>query len=280
MNLKELLEYKLFEIGSYSLSVYMLVLLVLVYVLTKIVLSLFARFFFRLARKRNIEGGRQHSFYLLFRYLIWTVAIIIMLSVAGVQFSILLASSAAFLVGLGLSFQQTFTDVFSGIILLFEGTIEKEDVIEVDGVVGIIEEIHIRSTKFRNRDDQVMIIPNHKFVIDNVINWSHDDSVSRFGIAVNVSYQADMQFVKKILVDCAYTNSDVITDVDSQKPRVRLDDFGDNGALFTLLFYSRNLFRIETTKSDLRFAIWEAFTKHNIEFPYPQRDVHLKTKFA
>mgnify|MGYP001216150475 CR=1 FL=1 len=277
MNFREILEYKLFEIGGYSLSVYTLVLIIAVYMAARLMQVLFNRFFMNLTKKRKIDEGRQHSFYLLFRYLIWTIAVIAMLSVAGVKLTWLLASSAAILVGLGLGLQQTFADVLSGIILLFEGTVEKGDIIEVDGVVGRIEEIHLRTTKFRNRDDQVMIIPNHKFVNDNVVNWSHDNFVSRFRIVVGVSYNSDIQKVKKILLDCANTNSDVITDSDSQKPKVRIDNFGDNSVDFTLLFYSANLFRIETTKSDLRFAIWEAFQKNEIEIPFPQRDLHLKT---
>lgn len=277
MNLKDLLEYKLFEIGGYSLSVYTLVLLVAIIVFARLLQKLFNRFFLNITRKRKIDAGRQHSFYLLFRYFIWIIAVIVMLSVAGVKLTWLLASSAALLVGLGLGLQQTFADVLSGIILLFEGTVEKGDIIEVDDVVGRIEEIHLRTTKFRNRDDQVMIIPNHKFVNDNVVNWSHDNFVSRFRIMVGVSYNSDMQKVKKILLDCAYANSDVITDSDSQKPKVRLDNFGDSSVDFTLLFYSANLFRIETTKSDLRFAIWDAFQQNDVEIPFPQHDLHLKT---
>jgi len=277
MNFKELLEYKLFEIGEYSLSVYTLVLLVTIVVIVRLLQRLFNRFFMNLTRKRKIDEGRQHSFYLLFRYFIWVIAVIAMLSVAGVKLTWLLASSAAILVGLGFGLQQTFSDLLSGIILLFEGTVEKGDIIEIAGVVGRIEEIHLRTTKFRNRDDQVMIIPNHKFVNDNVVNWSHDNFVSRFGIVIGVSYNSDMQKIKKILLDCAYANSDVIVDVDSQKPKVRLDNFGDSSVDFTLLFYSSNLFRIETTKSDLRFAIWEAFQKNAVEIPFPQRDLHLKT---
>lgn len=277
MNLKELLEYKLFEIGEYSLSVYTLVLLVSVYLITRLLLSMFSRFIHNLAKKRNVDTGRRHSFYLLFRYIIWVIAIIVMLSVAGVQPTILVASSAALLVGLGLSLQETFTDVLSGVILLIEGTIEKDDIIEVDGVVGRIEAIHLRATKFRNRDDQVMIIPNHKFVNENVVNWSHDNHISRFGIKIGVSYNSDLKKVSEILQECAQANPEVVTDIESQKPKVRLDDFSESSVDFTLLFYSTNLFRIETTKSDLRFAIWEAFQKNAVEIPFPQRDLHLKT---
>ncbi|MCB9354782.1 MAG: mechanosensitive ion channel [Lewinellaceae bacterium] len=275
--MKEILEYKLFEIGEYSLSVYSIVLAVLVYLLTRGVVALFGKLFGRMASRRNIDEGRQHSFRLLFEYLIWTISIITILTLLGIKLTLVLASSAALLVGLGLGLQQGFSDMLSGIILLFEGTIEKGDIIEVDGVVGRIEEIHLRTTKFRNRDDQVMIIPNHKFVNDNVINWSHDDFVARFGVPIGVSYNSDLQQVKQILLNCAHSNPHVVTDMTGKIPSVRLDNFGDSSVDFTLLFYSSNMFRIETTKSDLRFAIWEAFRQHGVEIPFPQRDLHLKT---
>ncbi|MBK8194872.1 MAG: mechanosensitive ion channel [Lewinellaceae bacterium] len=275
--MKELLEYKLFEIGGYSLSVYSLFLLVGTYLITRLLLGLFNRFMTGFSTKRNIEMGRQHSFRLLFHYLIWTISIAVMLSMLGLNLAWVLASSAALLVGLGFGLQQIFSDLISGIFLLFEGTVEKDDIIEVDGVVGRIEEIYLRTTKFRNRDDQVMIIPNHKFINDNVINWSHDHYTARFGVIVGVSYDSDMHKVADILIKCAYADPDVITDVDEWKPSVRMENFGDSSVDFTLLFYSSNMFRIETTKSNLRFAIWDAFQEHGIQIPYPQRDLHLKT---
>jgi small-conductance mechanosensitive channel len=277
MDFKEILEFKLIDIAGYSLSVYSVLLMVLVYTVARLFLFLFGRFFVKLAKKRQIDIGRQHSFYLMSRYLIWVIASIVILSVAGLSFTWILASSAVLLVGLGLGLQQIFSDILSGVLLLFEGTVEKGDVIEVDGVVGRIEEIHLRTTQFRNRDDQMMIIPNHKFVSDNVVNWSHDNHISRFTVKVRVSYASDVQKVKKILLDCARMNKDVIIDIEAQSPRVRFDDFADSSLDFSLQFYSTSLFRIETVKSDLRFAIWDAFNSNGVKIPFPQRDLHLKS---
>lgn len=277
MNFRDFLEYKIFEISGYSLSVYTLLLLMAVYVGARIFLKGFNRFFSGFAERRNLDSGRQHSFHLLFRYFIWILVVLIMLTLAGLKPTLILASSAALLVGIGLGLQNTFADVLSGIIILFEGTVEKGDIIEVDGEVGRIEEIYLRTTKFRNRDDQVLLIPNHKFVADKVVNWSHDNFVSRFSIHIPVSYTSDVRQVEKILIECATGNKDVIKNVDTQRPRVRFDHFQDSSMEFTLLFYSTNLFRIETTKSDLRFSIWKKFQENRIEIPFPQRDLHLKT---
>jgi len=277
MNIKEILEYKIFEVGSFGLSVYTVLLFLIIYVGARIALYVFRRFFHRVSQKRQLDPGRQHSFFLMFQYLIWLIAIVMILSTAGLKLTWIVASSAALLVGLGFGLQQIFADFLSGIILLFEGTVEKGDIIEVDGVVGRIEEIHLRTTQFRNRDDQMMIIPNHKFVNDNVVNWSFDNHVSRFSVAVGVSYNSDILKVKKILLECANANPDLMTDVSELSPRVRLDNFGDSSVDFTLLFYSTNLFRIETVKSDLRFAIWAAFQQNKVEIPFPQRDLHLKS---
>lgn len=277
MTIKEILEYKIFEIGTFSLSVYTVLLFLLIYMGARVALYLFRGFFKRIAQKRKLDMGRQHSFFLMFQYLVWLIAIVMILSTAGLKLTWIVASSAALLVGLGFGLQQIFADFLSGIILLFEGTVEKGDIIEVDGVVGRIEEIHLRTTQFRNRDDQMMIIPNHKFVNDNVVNWSFDNHVSRFSVAIGVSYNSDILQVKKILLACAQANKDVMLDVPELMPRVRLDGFGDSSVDFTLLFYSTHLFRIETVKSDLRFAIWAAFQQNNVEIPFPQRDLHLKS---
>ncbi|MDO8365542.1 MAG: mechanosensitive ion channel, partial [Saprospiraceae bacterium] len=136
MNIKEILEFKLLDISGYSLSVYSVLLMVLIYIAARLFLFAFGRFFLKLAQKRQLDIGRQHSFYLMFKYLIWVIACIAILSVAGLSFNWILASSAVLLVGLGLGLQQIFSDILSGVLLLFEGTVEKGDIIEVDGVVG------------------------------------------------------------------------------------------------------------------------------------------------
>jgi small-conductance mechanosensitive channel len=274
--MKELLEYQLLAVGNFSITVWSLLSVVLIYIIARIVIFLSVKFFRRFAKRRNMDKGRLFSFLLLLRYFIWTFTIMAMIHAMGINFTFLLASSAALLVGLGLGLRQIFADIVSGVFLLFEGTIEIGDILEVDGMVGKIEDIGLRTSIFRNRDDVILIIPNHKFMEENVVNWSHNNKATRFIITVSVSYESDMELVKKVLLDCVMQHKHTIIDDPNFSPSVRMANFLDHGVLFELLFYSENMFRIESTKSDIRFIVWHAFKQHGIIIPYPQLDVRMR----
>jgi small-conductance mechanosensitive channel len=223
-----------------------------------------------------MDKGREFSFLMLLRYFFWVFAVMGMVNALGINFTFLMASSAALLVGLGLGLQQIFADIVSGVFLLFEGTIEVGDVLEVDGMVGKIETIGLRTSIFRNRDDMIVIIPNHKFIQENVVNWSHNNKVTRFIITVAVAYESDMDLVKRLLLDCVVQHKHTIKDDPNFPPSVRMADFLGHGVLFELLFYSENMFRIESTKSDIRFIIWDAFKAHGIVIPPSQLEIRIK----
>jgi small-conductance mechanosensitive channel len=224
-----------------------------------------------------MERGRQYSFIILMRYFIWVIAIAIMMHSLGIKLTFLIASSAALLVGIGLGLQRVFSDFTSGIFMLFDGTIEQGDILQIGDTVGVIEKINLRTTLLRDRNDVNIIIPNHKFTEDNVINLRHNTSVTRFLVKVGVSYGSDMEKVKEVLLECASKNPHVVTRDKLYRTTVRMADFGDSSVVFELMFYSDNMFRIESTKSDLRFAIWHAFKENGIQIPFPQRDLHIRS---
>ena len=267
MNFDEILQYQLFKIGNFDLTPADLLGIVFIYIMARLVLFLTGRTIRRIASKRGLDRGREASMVKLVSYLMWVVAILVMMDLVGLKPTFLLASSAALLVGLGLGLQDIFSDVISGVFLLFEGTIKVGDILEVDGMVGRVEDIHLRTSQFRNRDDISMIIPNRMFMNENV-------AATRFHVAVGVAYKSDVNKVRDILLDVASQNPEVLSD-EKNRPTVRLSDFGSSSLDFELLFYSKNMFRVENTKSDLRFAIRQAFLDHDIEIPFPQRDVHL-----
>ena len=273
--MSDFLNHKLFEIGSFSMKVEALLIIILIFISTNVFLMILRRMFIRMAKHRKMDEGRQHSFILLMRYFVWFIALGLMLHASGAKLTFLIASSAALLVGIGLGLQQLFADFTSGIFMLFDRTIERGDILQVGDTVGLIERINIRTTILRDRNDVSIIVPNHRFTQDNVINWSHDTKITRFVIKVGVSYNSDVEQVRHILLDCAAQNKDVVTGKNRYNTTVRIADFSDHSIVFELLFYSSNMFRIETTKSDLRFQIWHAFQEHGIKIPFPQRDLHI-----
>lgn len=272
INLKPYLRYELFAIGQYSLTVANVLLALGILLVAKILLLVLRK---ALVRGSEEEQSRRYSVFQLLRYGVWVLAATAALEAVGFSISLLLAGSAALLVGIGLGVQQIFNDLVSGLFLLYEGTIKTGDIMEVDGIVGKVQTIKLRTTLFLSRDGVNIIVPNHKFITESVINWSHNNSFKRFEINVGVAYGSDAERVRDILVECALAHPDIINDSEEMRPFARLADFADSALEFRLFFWSRNIFLIKHTRSDIRFAIAKAFQENNITIPFPQRDIHV-----
>ncbi|MTI22879.1 mechanosensitive ion channel [Fulvivirga sp. RKSG066] len=270
--LLNILELTLFTIGEYSLSVYMLVQAFLIFLIGKLLL-----FIFKKAIKRwkggKIDKGSQYALFQIVRYLIWIVLIVLILDVFGVKVTVLIAGSAALLVGIGLGLQQTFNDIISGVILLIEGSIKVDDILEVGDDVVIVRRIGLRTSIVEDRNDIIIILPNSRIVTDQVINWSHNVKRSRFSIKIGVAYGSDVDLVIQLLTESAAEHSKCDPD---KKPLARLIDFGESSLDFELFFWSKHMFIIEAVKSDIRRSIVKKFEANGITIPFPQRDVNLK----
>jgi len=222
----------------------------------------------------RFDIGTKSAIYQILKYLLVLVTVSSILDVFGVDITFLLAGSTALLVGVGLGLQQTFNDLISGFIILFEGTVHVTDVVEIDGVVGRVQEIGIRTSKVKTRDDKILIIPNSKFIVDNVTNWSFDNIKTRFDVTVGVAYGTDPRYVEESLLEVVRENPQISND---PAPFVWFDNFGSSSLDFSLHFWTENIFRVEILKSDLRFAIAQKFIEKGIRIPFPQRDLHIKT---
>ena len=161
----------------------------------------------------------------------------------------------------------------SGIIILFERPIKEGDRIVVGDVEGDVVHIGGRSTTVVTNDNISIIVPNSRFITENVVNWSHNDRKVRFKIPVSVAYGSDVQLVQRLLLAVGAANADVL---ENPAPGVRLMEFGDNGLGFELRVWSTTLIhRRGILTSAINFAIYKSFAEHGIVIPYPQRDVHL-----
>jgi small-conductance mechanosensitive channel len=270
----EILKQPLFEIGKFKVDAYIILYLIIIIAITNLILYVLRKIIKKAGSMKHADPGRQHSFTLLVTYFIWVIAISLILETIGIKITILLAGSAALMVGLGLGLQSTFNDIVSGIILLFEGSIRVNDVMEVDGIVGRVTEINLRTSKLLTREGIIMIVPNHKFINENVINWTHNLDATRFTVTVGVAYGSDVEKVKAILLKCAEGHEHIKQDDDKHQIIVRFKDFGDSALNFELMFWSLHIFGIENVKSDLRYRIDAAFRKEKITIPFPQRVVH------
>ncbi len=252
-----------------NLFTVLLILLVarfIIWVLTHLILS-------RYYKMKGIEQSSQYAINQILTYVIFVVAIIVALENMGIKMTLIWGGAAALLVGVGLGLQQTFNDLISGIILLFERTVEVGAVIEIEGEVGIVRKIGIRTSIIESRDNIAIIVPNSKLIVDSVINWNHNDTKARFIVPVGVAYGSDTELVNKLIVEVANKHPDVLP---HPKPFVRFKDFGNSSLDMELHFWSHKLMPIENVKSDLRFAIDKAFREHKVSIPFPQRDLWIR----
>jgi small-conductance mechanosensitive channel len=271
--IKEVFELVILSIGKYKIHVYSLLAIFLIFLITKFILWGIRKALFRKYRKDEPEIGNIYALYQIIKYVIWIIAICIMLNSIGISVTVLFAGSAALLVGVGLGLQQTFNDVVSGIILLSERSIKIGDILEIDGDVVKIQSIGLRASKGLNRDEIAIIIPNSIITRNKVINWSHQSKKTRFRIDVGVAYGSNIERVLKVLEESTLEHPDIS---DKNLIEVRLVDFGNSSLEFQILFFSKNIFRIEKVKSDIRKIINRKFLENNITIPFPQMDVHFK----
>ncbi len=267
--MQELLEYSIFNMGDFTLTVLSLVKFLAYCAVVVVFLQILKRIIYRPVK---MDVSRKFAIYSLIKYVVLVVAFIFGLQILGFNLSVLLAGSAALLVGVGLGLQNLFSDFVSGIIILIESSVKVEDVIEVNGLVCKVQKINLRTTTVLTREDKYIILPNSDLTRNQLINWTHSNVLSRFEIAVGVDYSSDVNLVMRILKQAAEEHPAVLK---SPTPSVRFNDYGDSALQFLIFFWAEEVFRVEGIKSEIRVRVFELLRENNITIPFPQRVVHL-----
>jgi len=252
------------------LTIGLLLLLLVTLLLTTIILRLTRGF---VTRKMNREDSLKFvSIFQFLKYAIYIVVVLLTLSAAGVDITLLITASAALFVGLGLALQDLFQDLIGGIFILVDKTLQVGDVIDINGKVGRVEEIKLRTTRAHTPDDKVIIIPNHKFITDTVYNYTQNREITLEAVRVGVAYGSDVDRVSKLLIKSLEGVNGVLLD---PEPFVVFEDFGNSSLDFSVRFFVADSFKTVIPKSQIRFNIDALFRANEITIPFPQRDVHL-----
>ena len=266
-----------FHIGegekSIDLTIGLLLLVLVSFFITNLILKWFRRFV-----TRKMEEEDKHKFISIFqfiKYVIYLSVVMVTLSIAGVDITLVITASAAFFVGLGLALQELFQDVIGGIYIILDKSLHVGDIVEVDGKVGRVFEIKLRTTRAITRDDKVIIIPNHKFISDIIYNYTQNYRTTRELVRVGVAYGSDVQLVTELLMRAVREDDNIL---DIPEPFVLFDDFGDSALLFSVHYYTEDSFTDPKIKSRIRYKIDQLFRENNVTIPFPQRDVHLFTQ--
>jgi small-conductance mechanosensitive channel len=225
--------------------------------------------------RRGVERNVRQATGAMFQYVVLFVGMLIIVQTAGLDLTTLNVLAGAVGIGVGFSLQNIVGNFVAGLVILFERPIRLGDRIEVGQVEGDVTRIGARSTTVITNDNIAIIVPNSKFITENVVNWSHTDPKIRFKVPVSVAYGTDARKVEELLVEVARKTSSVLAE---PAPSVRLIEFGDNGLLFELRAWTTALLhRRGYFISDLNFAIYDTFRANGIEFPFPQRDIHIRS---
>jgi small-conductance mechanosensitive channel len=268
--IKELLGLSLMQTKDINFTLGALIAVVLAFLISSMLLKLIRKLV-----TRNLPIDDKNKFISIFqfiRYLVYIFVIMFALNISGVNIGVLLTASAAIFIGLGFALQQLFQDLIAGVLIILDQSLKVGDIIEIDGKVGKVQRISLRSTRAYTRNQRVMIIPNHMFMSDLLFNWTQNDSVIRDNVGVGVAYGSDTALVKKIMIEATKSMSDVIQ---TREPVVFFENFGDSSLDFAVYFYVSDAFTIPRIKSDLRFEIDRKFRENNITIPFPQRDLHV-----
>lgn len=253
-----------------SVLMFLLVLIVFLVISRTLVRGLLRRILPRF----DIDEGLQFTFRRITHYLIMVVGTVVAFQFIGIDLSGLAVIFGLLSVGIGFGLQNVTSNFVAGLILLFERPIRIGDRITVGEEEGDVVAINMRSTTIRSLNNITIIIPNSEFVSSSVVNWSHGDPKIRLDLPVGVSYGSDLDRVLQALREVAGEHPEVLKE---PQPDVLLTNFGDSSWDMLLRAWIAHPKRHPKIRSELNCAVVGKFREYDIEIPFPQRDLHVRS---
>ncbi len=229
-----------------------------------------------IAAYTEIDQGTVMAVLTIGRYVLIGIGILIAMNSLNLDPTAIAAVGGGLSLGIGIGLQSIVGNFVSGIILLFERSIRPGDVIVVDGIFGTVQELQIRSTVVRTFDNVDLIIPNSKLFESTVTSYTRTDRIVRVRLDMGVSYKSDPKQVMEIILSVAKSHGLVR---DTPEPVVLFRGFGDSSLDFRVMVWLNDVNYMLRVPSELHAMIFDEFKKQNIEIPFPQRDLHIRTGF-
>jgi len=273
--LKEIVQFKLFTLNQTPVTIMSIVIFFAIFIF----LLLLSGYVTRLLRSRllprfHLEQSIIYNISRVFYYTFLVLSVAFSFQFIGIDFSGLLVVFGFLSVGIGFGLQNITSNFISGLILLFERPIKIGDRVTVGATEGDVIEIKMRSTVIRSLANISIIVPNSEFVSAQVVNWSHGDKRVRVDIKVGVSYRSDLDTVLRSLREVAEEHENVLKD---PEPFVRLMEFGDSSWNMLLGAWIQDPGDYYKVRSELNCAIVRKFRETEVEIPFPQRDLHIRS---
>ncbi|MDP8231262.1 MAG: mechanosensitive ion channel [Candidatus Zophobacter franzmannii] len=273
---KVLLEKITLKIGEVHIALYsvfntFLLAIFLVWLIKK----LLALVTIRLQHSKSLRPTMQVLLGKIITFLLYVVAFFMLVSSLGINMTTLSIFTGGIGLGIGIGLQKIFSNLLSGFILLLDDSIKPGDVIEMDETFGAVKEMSSRYTSIVTPQGKEILIPNEELISQSVVNWSHSNKLIRVDANVGVSYNSDIHKVKEILEVAPLTFDRVLK---RPKPEAMLVEFGDSSVNFQVQFWIHDPQKgIVNVRSKVLLAIWDAFLENDIEIPFPQQDLHIKS---
>jgi small-conductance mechanosensitive channel len=277
-----LLTQPLFEINSSKITVLKIVFSVLIFVF-----GFYVGAFYKTNIKKvtqnisSINSTTRTIFSNLGYYAIIVIAFLLALNVLGINLSSIGLVAGALSVGIGFGLQNIVSNFMSGIILMFERSIKIGDYIELsEDLKGHVTGINMRSTTINTNSNIDVIVPNQNFIQNNVINWSMNDEIRRFQMPFGVAYGTKPELVIDVIKEAVKNSGfEDIVDTPSRHTRVIMTGMGNSSVDFELFVWLKGseTFYPKRTTSRFLILIYNALYENNIEIPFPQQDLHIKS---
>jgi len=262
------------EIGGHTFSLISVGIALGVFTLIMLVIKLLQGFLSkRILVQTRLDVGVRDAVTAGVGYVGVVVAVLVALSLMGLEFGEIALIFSALSIGIGFGLQHIVNNFISGLVLLVQRPIKAGDWIVVGLNEGYVKRVNVISTEITTFDNATVIVPNSQLMTTEVVNWTHRGRLGRVKVPVGVSYSTDPEQVESILLKCAEENSTVLS---RPPPRVRFMAFGESSLDFELRVYIRDIDYTLVVASELRFAIKKALDEAGIEIPFPQRDVHVR----
>jgi small-conductance mechanosensitive channel len=273
---RRVISFPLFSVGSSALSLWIIakagLLLVIFFYATRMLCSWLN---YRVYPSMKVEPGTAYAIDTFLTYFMLVIGAFISLEIVGFDLRALLVFAGAIGIGLGLALQSVASNLISGFSIIFGGKIRRGDWLEAGDTMGMVTDIHLRSTRLRTRDNVEYIIPNADLMSNTIVNYSLSSPMIRIDVPFGVSYASDPRKIEKMVLEVAEKEPAAMV---FRKPEIRFIGYGDNSIDFQLLVWIdvRKTAR-RAIRSNLYFAMFDVFGKEGIEIPFPQRDVHFRS---
>jgi small-conductance mechanosensitive channel len=268
-----------FQSGAHRFSLWLLFQSAVVIVLAIIMALLLARLLeSRLMGITQMNLSLRMALSKAARTVLLILAVLVALPAVGIDLTVLSVFGGALGVGIGFGLQKVASNYISGFIILLDRSVRIGDLVTVDNKYGQVSQINTRYTLLRAPDGTETIVPNETLITQSVVNHSLSRPNVRVALQVQVSYDTDLEQAEALMLEAANSHLRVVRDEPENPPRVYLKEFADNGVLLELAVWIRDPTEGQNNlRSDINWAIWRRFKAAGIEFPFPQRVVHLVT---